>query len=498
MTSSGQSMENLQVKLTTLSPLHIGSGHVYTQFDTMVKGDYLYVIEIDDTAKLLMKNGKTPEEISKVILEKAQQAGIKALIEYYKLEPETIATHKIRLDCSRVSFNEVHGFIKSPLYNINYLPGSSIKGAIRTALLWYHLSKNGITFNMDNYQQGKKDIDSIENNELGTFNNSIMKYLHISDSIDKEQKQSCLMEINLASLGQTSVYYECLQSDETFGVLMKLDKERAKDLRNHYLLEPATLINACNAFSEYQILEDCKYLKNNNLLDQSLNGFYDNLAQKMNNLTPNECIVRLGWGGGWLSKTFTSLIKDKHSDFFNQNKVFFGDRKEISAQDFPKSRRFVVRGGVCMSTLGWVKLKFPREGIGTTEKVVIDCTKYLGKASSDKQSLGTIVSSKRIQPTEKSSILTQKLGDLVKNKPPASKISKGSLLEAKIERTDGHMADMMLLDEIQFINKMVKNVRLPFGQIQQYQKGQTVTIQVENIKDNTITKCKIISKNKTL
>lgn len=504
-------MATLEVKLTTLSPLHIGSGHVYSPFDAVIKNRHLYVVEVEEIVRYLHGKGKSPEEINALVLQGAQSTGIEALIDKTGISPVPPARFTMELDCPMDTVNDVREFIKSPLYNINYLPGSSLKGAIRTAVLWHELSKKGIKVEP---QTSKRDIERIESDELGKFNKSVMRHFQVSDSINQDGKTGHVMEIKVSTPNPhakvmrwlknaedlnsaTSLFYECLREGEIFDFLVNIEQNRDKN--KIHLISPENIINACRHFCKYQLLKDLEYLKDFRLLEEPLKNFYRNLVHGFNELQDNECIIRMGWGPGWLSKTFSSLIKDNHSEFFAQNSKFFGNRKGIAAEFFPKSRRFVIKAGACYATLGWVKLQFPGDKVGTTDKVTVVYTDSEVEPSEKQQKPGQTGTPVKPKAAKDTSALKQSLGSLFKDKSKPLKrvIKKGSLIEAEIERTDGHMADLSLIIDDNSINKKVTNVRLPFGQSQPYQKGQTVTIQVEAVKNNVITKCKIVPKGKT-
>jgi CRISPR type III-A-associated RAMP protein Csm5 len=128
----------MKIKLETLSPIHIGSG---TQYQG--NAEYLYfekekVVVVADESKILEIIGTENIHIWVGYIEDRENK--KNFLEYLRqrkpdIRPEDVARRIIPLKGSRAPYftntlrEQMHGGMGQP-----YLPGSSIKGAIRTAI----------------------------------------------------------------------------------------------------------------------------------------------------------------------------------------------------------------------------------------------------------------------------------------------------------------------------------------------------------------------------
>lgn len=117
-------------ELVTLSPLHIGSGEKLTAYDFVVKDKMLTVVDIN---AFLSENPQRAEDFY-------QQASASGFSLRNFLEEKELSTYKLySIRCHREP-KDVHAAIKNAHGEV-YIPGSSIKGALRTALACYFLSK---------------------------------------------------------------------------------------------------------------------------------------------------------------------------------------------------------------------------------------------------------------------------------------------------------------------------------------------------------------------
>ena len=135
-------MNKYELKGTILSPLHIGTGNQIEPFDYVIKNGKLYRISLED---FLCQLSEEKRKIFEDIVDSGNLNRIrKYIIEGIDLEKYSAysveVTEKIeRLYLSKI--DDIHNqllinpFIRTGTENKPYIPGSSIKGAIRTALI---------------------------------------------------------------------------------------------------------------------------------------------------------------------------------------------------------------------------------------------------------------------------------------------------------------------------------------------------------------------------
>lgn len=134
-------------ELVTLSPVHIGSGEKLTTYDFVFMDDVLTIINID---AFLSRNPQRAEEFY-------QQASSSRFSLSSFLREKEVSAYKVYSIQSPREPKEVNAAIKNAHSEV-YIPGSSIKGAIRTALACYFLSRaDEETWQM--IEEGKDNTD---------------------------------------------------------------------------------------------------------------------------------------------------------------------------------------------------------------------------------------------------------------------------------------------------------------------------------------------------
>jgi CRISPR-associated protein Csm5 len=87
--------------------------------------------------------------------------------------------------------------------------------------------------------------------------------------------------------------------------------------------------------------------------------FYKRLSSAWEGLGKNEFLIQVGWGTGWQSKTFGSLLQgdpEVFEELVRRYKMSPQDRRRKAGQRFPKSRKLVRRGDRPAEPLGWMKV----------------------------------------------------------------------------------------------------------------------------------------------
>lgn len=180
-------MRHYQVEVTVLTNLFIGSGETFT------KKEYAYdrrtlavhIIDMKKMMEFLMKRNML-QQYERFLLnpkERDLMAWLKRMKLEFRLSEITAYTVDNDLPLER-NLNEIHLFIKDA-YGIPYVPGSSIKGMIRTSLIGAHyIQKN----------QGQEDLFSEEANhyiyELKRSSRSRRQILNALKNIDAEDRSA--------------------------------------------------------------------------------------------------------------------------------------------------------------------------------------------------------------------------------------------------------------------------------------------------------------------
>lgn len=221
--------------------------------------------------------------------------------------------------------------------NESFIPGSSIKGAIRNSILYSKLNLN----HKMNYEL-KKIID-MENKNL----NSFMKNLNFTDTFNGIKEPTIY---GVESIGTKR---------NTFTFLETIDK--GSILKFKYYNSAIPKLN--KKIFDYNIddIFKCSYEFSMDLFDEEIrfaeeNGF-NNLEKFYNNiynLNSVDCpFIRLGQGSGVLAVSQILNIKNSRNpnefkEFRNHNGIGKNYR-----YDFPKTKKLIVNSDM---PLGWVQL----------------------------------------------------------------------------------------------------------------------------------------------
>ncbi len=173
--------ETKTVKIEIVSPVHVGGASEkiwQSAMDFFDYNDCIYFVEIDKLLGVLRDKNVRFDQYS-TLLERRDVKGLKDyLFKDLKIDPADLGQRKM-VPISRDPGNEIRPMVRNGM-GLPYLPGSSLKGALRSVLFTY-LYKELRPFTK--YQDGQdKSGTQLENELLGEFDESIMRYFRVSDA----------------------------------------------------------------------------------------------------------------------------------------------------------------------------------------------------------------------------------------------------------------------------------------------------------------------------
>ncbi|HDR52844.1 MAG TPA: type III-A CRISPR-associated RAMP protein Csm5, partial [Mariniphaga anaerophila] len=337
----------ISVKLKTLTPLHIGSGRELArdvEFIEMKKE-----IGVIDERKILELIGE--ENIGTWVAKIEKQ---EPLLDYLKIRKPDVTLRDVSKYTMPLFANnfrmvktlkeQLHDGMGRPL-----IPGSSIKGAIRTVILnivlkelnhnWKEYELKGIRENNLQYTSEKKlnslrfTDKSIQSTIFGRDpNHDFMRFVKLGDALFSNEDLITLSVLSLNYLnGKTKRDEKLLQLTEAIGAdaettfRMKLDLDLwqknidFKEIRKNipgFLKDLPSLFKALNSFTIDLLKGEIEFWKE----DKNLKPVEDymqeceKLLQTCKNCNDNEAVLRLGHGSGWLFMTGGWI---KNPDFIN-------------------------------------------------------------------------------------------------------------------------------------------------------------------------------------
>lgn len=367
--------ETIKLAVEILTPVHVGSGEeLHRELDYVEQRGQVFVVNQNQTFDAIASGNA---EFDTLLQANSKLSDLVKLAEAY---------HGYSLPgLSKAPVPErIRACIKDAMFH-PYLPGSSIKGAIRTALLaeWLrsnpseavrHLPRGNrppkikmAATDITKYAFGpdpNKDILRIlhvgdANFQTGDLRLADIRWLNVTKINDKESAKWR----NMSNRGNenrwqdaSGIYAEALAPDAIAGMALQWDRFLLNDLRSwnaptHGLkLLPTDftgLLTKLNTHAEYILRQEIEFFQrySQKTVVQQCSTLLQSIQQ-----ADNAAYVRLAWGSGW--RGMTGDWQD--TETLKEMRRLYGLGKPES-DVFPKTRRLAVQGDPCLP-LGWIKL----------------------------------------------------------------------------------------------------------------------------------------------
>ena len=375
----------MKVRLTAVTPLHIGGREsAVNPLEFVVEDKRCYVISEDKLARALQEKGKlnafsswfaqTESPVLRDFLrcqELLNEGFLRQIANYSSASPARIKK-EIR-PCIRDGFQRP------------FLPGTSTKGAVRTAFLY------GILKNMDETEQRKR-LHKFVKGRLDEFNSGsrskqsfkkqfakrleasifqrfslreksfgpntdLLRCLRITDSTPLDAEGAKIEAVKVFSARSKkepkSLYVECLPEGSSCEFEITIDEKTLAEFRKQ---NPGTQFGTAFSDLEKTLRDPLPAWEDmgHDLWRKDDRFFSSEFDQEIVEMpdTKNQCLVRLGWGSGLLGTTVDMLLPEAGvQDIRN---TLFVDRGDTPA---PKSRRLVARKNDTYLPLGWAKVE---------------------------------------------------------------------------------------------------------------------------------------------
>jgi len=358
-------MTTYRLTLQTLSPVHIGAGvELRLGFDFVLNNGKTW--RLDEDAILSEKGDQLrPNRTGNYPL----PGQLLQAVDFKKAE---LFRYVLRgTPRSRRQDARLQEFIKD-VHDRPYIPGSSLKGALRTALAWTGWRE--VRPKLNRGAIGNRRSWAARPLEQKLFgpdpNHDLLRALQVSDLFGPDKAGEGLVVVNAqvvtpGSLG-SPIELEALRGNLSFSGALKIDETLFTPLaekklgfgsRRHWLDE---LLPRVQAHSHARIAELLGWFEP---IDgaQKIAAFYRQMYELK--LPPNRALLQLGWGSGWDGKTYwTHLQQDGElfekimREFKLQRATRRGPRRR-AGDPFPTSRRVATRGeNTLLAPFGWVLL----------------------------------------------------------------------------------------------------------------------------------------------
>ena len=382
------------LKIQTISPIVIREGgHTINYYiDYIPIGNRVFVIKKEKLLKKLMEKGLLERYIS-ILDEAVKTQDISILKKFFVTEnlcDETFLSAvsmyvlNSNINLEETQFRQIGYFIRDS-YMRPYIPGSSIKGALRTALLYNliiedpdHVKHVNSVLNeviKDKRADIRKVDDKLEERYLrGTYytvmkkrgreikklvpgpHRDIFRGIMISDGspfanedilvskvlLKESDEERELTLVEMLKAGVTSVHH--IKVDEYFTEVIA----HIMELKNRINLS-GDIPRILNNFYIEVLKEEKAFAEEENILQ--LVNFYSRLEKA---LTNNRFLIRIGWGSGWLSTTIGLILRREMPDLLEKLRLKY--KMGIPGKPFPLSRKLTIDYqplGWCLGDISW-------------------------------------------------------------------------------------------------------------------------------------------------
>lgn len=377
-------------QLETITPVHIGSGETLNHIDGYYTDGRWYHIDLD---KVLAHPNVDINALTSEMSHRdfrwerhLQQRG---------MNPAELSTYSV--PCLRnPETTDIREAIKS-VENQPYIPGSSIKGALRTAFLSEllvqddDLFQNSMTHlqslisqNVRGNPRRETPAKKIEQDAIGKDpNHDVLRALQVSDTAPLANDA---LEIGTAwtvTLNENNLlvrkidngqeyknFVQQIQTKQTLRFTLKIDELLFRELEKNRLrfndLQENTLRNiskVCRSDADALMRSEQSFFDYYSFTE--IANLYDKLIELNEALSEDAFMLQIGWGTGYHANTVTAIITDDDDapeDLLPDLRERFrlgesrSQRGHYDEREFPKTRHILYRGQNPVAPLGWIKI----------------------------------------------------------------------------------------------------------------------------------------------
>ncbi|MCI2108163.1 MAG: type III-A CRISPR-associated RAMP protein Csm5 [Bacteroidales bacterium] len=349
-----------RILLKTLTSVHIGSGNKLVKdldFITTLENGNSYINVLDENKMAdkigdenigswaaMINSGHTVPEIMHKF------APNTAVNEYIKYKIESFSDEVRNNDTLLEIIRDVSG---RP-----YIPGSSIKGAIRTAIL--------STVAQNKPQEAQKNYTELEKNVFGASPNSdVFRFITLGDSVMPSNESVIavrLISMNIRNSKDSvidngrSQLEEVIREGEKSYFTLKIDERKYSFVRRSWpsldkfgnlgVLDSSfasgkNLFGLINAYTTRMLESELEIWEDVNKEKSDVDEYLDNvqtILNEANQCNENECVLRIGHGSGW---RFTTGAWTERLKCFDDVRRKVHGKRYVNYQNyiFPKTRR---------------------------------------------------------------------------------------------------------------------------------------------------------------
>jgi CRISPR-associated protein Csm5 len=240
-----------------------------------------------------------------------------------------------------------------------YLPGSSLKGALRTILFRQAFRQDGGILRPQDLARSRSwAAQGLEHELLSTSerrgdapNTSLLRTIQVADSAPIASDTLAVAKARVFGQRKTGppINLECIRADAVLHSTLTIDNYLFDDPQASAKLNfgarrqwVESLAALANEQAQQRIRQEIAFYKARGV--NAAGTFYRQLAAALPNLSPGQFVVQVGWGGGWDSKTLSYLLPDATRDAVVGQYQLARNYFKAGETPFPRTRRALAVG----------------------------------------------------------------------------------------------------------------------------------------------------------
>jgi CRISPR-associated protein Csm5 len=378
----------MRYRVTCLTPLLVGDGRRLSPIDYMVWKDHVNVLDQWRIFRLLAKGPRLDNYLTQ--LKNAEKLDFASWGGF----AQNFAGRRIPFENAAYStyWNRAAGdSLHIPTFSAGasgpYLPGTAIKGALRTGMVfanWRDGMLQDLANRVKTERPPRKPADAIEDQALGPAGTSRMRFLSAGDSAPIATSNFKVYLLRTSTLqprggaftlgwkqsprgtvdgarpdDSTPMFAEMAVPGTAFGGVWDekkffLQPEVRRSIRWPENWSRARMFESVNVYAQGLLALQRQYASwaGMGLLDQNLEELEQKLAQAREK---GSCIFPLGWGGGLTMKSaWLDTTNADYRQILEQYQIY--NRALATNLPFPKTRKIVFMGNRPATLPGWVEL----------------------------------------------------------------------------------------------------------------------------------------------
>lgn len=359
------------VTISLLTPLHIGSGtELRRDYDYVTHGDKTWVMNADAFLEAIyLRNGNFDERIiGRPAAELLQPQDFREDSPYFRY----VLPGQPRAQGHGAVLREQY----KDAFQRPYLPGSTIKGALRTILAWHGFQQQKLHLDVGEMSGSRSWAgQTLERKVFGQNPNyDLLRALQVADSAPQATERLQIVNAQVVTGSEkmgSPIEVEAVRLDTEFTTTITIDdylhseeaEARLRFGQRWSWLEQLPVL--ARAWATELITQERNWYRSRKY--DNVGRFYHQLLAnlKQGGLAENQLFLPLGWGGGWSAKTIGAPLQQDAAAW----ERLLGDKRLSPARFsrragdiFPKSRRAVVVNQQVMAPLGWCLVEMKKRG----------------------------------------------------------------------------------------------------------------------------------------